>query len=461
MLWLPQIRSSFWLDETITYWIVSDGLADAIERAFTFGGSGPGFFVLEWPIAAIFGPNEIALRALSVLAMAAAACLTFKIGAVLFDERSARLAALFFVALPPVVWGASDARPYALVTLLVVSSTYLMVRWLASEDLTSRVGHILLTTAALYVNYYGAVALLGPVLFGLRKRPRAIGANMVLVAILALPLVPHVAHLIGRTGTLALPDVVPWRWFTGVVPVELIVGVGIVVVASRLSARRANRADPNVLLPRDVSLAFGWWLLAPVFFLLLTFAADISALTPRYIVSSMPGLALAFGVVVAHALGANRETYLVPVVALVAALTAFSTVHGTDAWVPENWRAVAAAIRETDLDPSTPILVNSGLVEASRPAWVADPDKLDYLVPVFHPYPVRGSLFALPFSNDGDAQAEIARRARIAHEHDFIVVVREPNIDMISWFAAYARDHTARYLISQGSISVAYFTRAR
>ena len=30
--WMPHLPSSLWLDETLTYWVVKDGLAEAIDR---------------------------------------------------------------------------------------------------------------------------------------------------------------------------------------------------------------------------------------------------------------------------------------------------------------------------------------------------------------------------------------------------------------------------------------------
>jgi hypothetical protein len=42
-LWAGMIGTSFWLDETGTWWIIKDGPAEAIHRALSWSGQSPLF----------------------------------------------------------------------------------------------------------------------------------------------------------------------------------------------------------------------------------------------------------------------------------------------------------------------------------------------------------------------------------------------------------------------------------
>jgi hypothetical protein len=72
-------QGSFWLDETITAWIVNGSLAGAWRRAIDFQGQSPFYFSLEWLMRNLFGSNEISLRFLSLLCGAVVVFLTDRI----------------------------------------------------------------------------------------------------------------------------------------------------------------------------------------------------------------------------------------------------------------------------------------------------------------------------------------------------------------------------------------------
>jgi hypothetical protein len=47
-LWLRPITSSLWVDETITWWIIKDSLADVFHRAYTYQGQSVFYYPFEW-----------------------------------------------------------------------------------------------------------------------------------------------------------------------------------------------------------------------------------------------------------------------------------------------------------------------------------------------------------------------------------------------------------------------------
>ncbi len=47
-IWFGMISTSFWLDETGTWWIVKDGAAEAMRRSLFWSGQSPLFYLIEW-----------------------------------------------------------------------------------------------------------------------------------------------------------------------------------------------------------------------------------------------------------------------------------------------------------------------------------------------------------------------------------------------------------------------------
>ena len=70
-LWLVPLFSSLWLDELGTYWVVKDGLGDAVHRALTFHGQSPLYYSIVWAARSVGGNSEAVLRLPSLIATAA------------------------------------------------------------------------------------------------------------------------------------------------------------------------------------------------------------------------------------------------------------------------------------------------------------------------------------------------------------------------------------------------------
>ncbi|MCB0333969.1 MAG: hypothetical protein KDD55_10755, partial [Bdellovibrionales bacterium] len=58
---------SFWLDETISYWITNNSFHDVTQRAISHQGQSPLYFWILWAWRQAIGHNEFALRLPSLL----------------------------------------------------------------------------------------------------------------------------------------------------------------------------------------------------------------------------------------------------------------------------------------------------------------------------------------------------------------------------------------------------------
>lgn len=105
---------SFWADEAALALNLWKRAPSELLAPLDFGQAAPaGFLWLERGLLALFGPGELALRALPLAASLAALALAFVAARRLLGEREA-LVALFLVATcEPLVYYASELKPYA------------------------------------------------------------------------------------------------------------------------------------------------------------------------------------------------------------------------------------------------------------------------------------------------------------------------------------------------------------
>ena len=98
-LWLVPSFSSYWLDETVTVWVIQDDLGTTIDRALGYQQS-PFYFVIAWFVRQVLGTSEFALRVPSLVAAILATWFLYRLALRLHDGEAARLVAFAFVASP-------------------------------------------------------------------------------------------------------------------------------------------------------------------------------------------------------------------------------------------------------------------------------------------------------------------------------------------------------------------------
>ena len=90
----------------------------------------PLYYVGLWLTNRVVGHSEAALRLPSLVCIGLGTFLLFRIARRLADTETARLAIVAFAVWPQVVFAASDARPYALATVLAIAATWALIQWL-------------------------------------------------------------------------------------------------------------------------------------------------------------------------------------------------------------------------------------------------------------------------------------------------------------------------------------------
>jgi uncharacterized membrane protein len=312
------------------------GLGDVTE-VLTRNVHMPLYFYLMHYWVGAFGASEWSLRLPSVVFGALAVLMLFFLGRELFGPAVGLTAALLAALMPEQVYFSQEARMYTLLVLLVISTTWLLLRAIGRRPALPRgqspapfptvhaaplVAYVLLSVAGLYTHYvyvfcFGAQALF-VWLEALRARRPPAGRWIAAQALAAAACVPWllngaaqkdsstemlawaratptftsvVAAVVARLSRLVAVPEVPFGWLTVVAALALL-GSGVYALRrdrSRLTLLALWLLVPLagivfldvVLQTRAVGVTRYWMVMTPALYLLMAVGAVKLGASPR------------------------------------------------------------------------------------------------------------------------------------------------------------------------------------
>ncbi|HXJ44286.1 MAG TPA: glycosyltransferase family 39 protein [Bryobacteraceae bacterium] len=374
--WLvPLIRSHLWLDEAVTWWVTNHGLRELIERCTVWPGSilYNGIMLLLRTLGA---HSEWLLRLPSLVAALLTAGVLFDLAKRWFSSQVAIAALVFFCVQPWVSFTATDARPYAIGLLVVVVSTWLLLRWIerAGTGLACAYG----ISAGLIVHFHMlfATVLVVHALFLLvalprnRERRRECGMAVSMVAIMALPLLPQYAHAFRdrkvHTFYTARTLAEFGRQFLPTVP----------MFAAAVSAAFLPRLRPiqrHQIARNPIVLAILWAVVPMSLLYVAALLTGSDLFVGRYVLPSVPGLVLCFGLILEY-LSPRLRTGLV--------LFIFLVPRAIDCWPRQDfpthttsgdWASAISFIDHENRNTRLPALMRSPFPESDYWEWQSAP----------------------------------------------------------------------------------------
>jgi hypothetical protein len=398
--------SSLWLDESGTWWVTNGRFGEIVERARLLPESIP-YAAVVWATRHVLGAGEVALRLPSLAAALLCVWAIHRLGRELFDRETGLLAAGLFVALPPIVQAAHEARRYAFVVLAVVVAAWMLARWARTGRGKDAAGYASAATAIVYLHYLFATVLPAHAawlaLVARRREARPRGAQVVgVIAAIAIFTVPAAVLIVelGRSGSLhafrevaGMTEVVeaflPARI---VAPPLLCILVVLAVTRMAGTSRFVWRAGPE---EKDALWLLTLWLVVPIALLAAAaWARGVGVFDRRYLMSVVPAQALLIARLIRgiESAGARR-------VVLSLYLAAMLVARGVSpAPVREDWRAAAAAVRAANR--GRPVLLGGTFIESRTVALVRDPVHADYLRAPLDYYDAGGKARVLPLRAD-------------------------------------------------------------
>ena len=391
-------------DEATSFFIARLDWSSFWESLATSEANGSFFYFLLrfWESV---GHSETTLRVLPMAFSVATVPVLFALTRRIFGTVAAFAGAVILASNAMFLENAQTLRSYSLSALMVTLSGWFFVRGLANPSLLNRIGHILASALALYAHFFAALVLLSQVVVSLlfpdrRRSLRFTFVNMVVVSLLASPLVAFVlggdrgqvdwiAKLSERQVRGALLDLsgMPSTTAMLVLGATIVVGFSLAVwKPPEPSFPRSERADA-AFHSRGWRLAFvALWVVLPfVGAVLISLVKPL--LIPRYLLVTLPGLAIATGVAVSgfrFRLLAAAATIVLVILAIVQ-VRAWQDSSGPEEDYANKTRYVLENAEPTDgIAFYAPTIIRpfgyyagyyGGEVEASAPPEVIYPDK--------------------------------------------------------------------------------------
>jgi hypothetical protein len=445
-LWIMPMGSSFWLDETLTFWNVKNGIFEAVKRSSECPGQFQLYMAITALSAKIFGLSEFGLRLPSLVASIFSSYLMFLLGRRFVNTETGIFAAILFAALPEIVLEASNARPYALMLLFGLSAMWQLTRFHDSGQWRHATGYALSAALMVYVHYIALPFLLVTTFYSFRRlmlhdeiiKRRTLLMHSVLLSLI-LPLCYIIlfqgkdSHILAFVGT---PNI---RHFI----LSIFTNTVIISICLVLTTRIVLRGRVTKLLPifsRQTDCLMFYWLLIPITFVFsISIFSDYKIFVARYFLLSYPAVVL----LVVGLIQKIRPDFTRHGVLLSICLYAVLVTGGNDFYPSlhhEDWRSAISAVNAVAENEEVTILFNSGLIETRQPGWEAQTADHHLLSPLAA-YPVNANVIALPLVLDKQAQVYLEQTIskEVLSKKSFVVVHRGYKNSVNEWIQDYVQ----------------------
>lgn len=445
LFWIVPLRSSLWLDETVTYWTACKGIAPAIFRSQFIPGQHLVYSLIAAAAMRVGGTSEVALRLPSVLAIGLSAWLLFQLARALFDHETGILAVLVFSSFHIVaIHGAVNARPYGIGLLLIIAGALELVRWMRSGRLRNMLAFVFLTAAIPYLHYLFAVIYLVFFVYSVyvtwsgegKVSKIKLATAWSLVLLLMLPLLWNAleARRVSAANSFASPPDTAQLLFWLLTPVlgaSLFLGL----LLSIVFCRRCGASFTE--MPRSVWVLLLSWFAIPIAVLyLIARLTPFETFVPRYFLTGVPALSLLVGWMI-RGLEPSRARVIV---ATTIALTSGFSFRGnfSHSIHQEDWKSAAALVRAANISDSTPLLIHPGLIESARVQWNLNIDQDSPLLSPISKYPFPGRIVLVPYAINGEATNYMEEvYARILKSADSVVLVSRNGENIEPWLRGW------------------------
>ncbi len=364
--------ASFWLDETITAWIVHGSFASAWTRSIQFQGQSPLYYSLVWVIRQFLGDEELILRTLSIgcggLVLLVAACIARKFSA---DRTVSLLSVALLIGSDTFQDALLSARPYALAMLCASTSLLFLLSLREVYSVRKAAALSAALIATFYAHYLFAVIGLVHVLVLLsdRRLMRRLVPWGVLTLLACAPGIFQLVSLSQRAsalsfGTLPVISIDSWWQLPGellelslgvlrvALPVVAVVSCAVGLILALIWDGRVRISD---VTRGSLVLLMPYVLIPPLLFLIVSCLSPSMLFVPRYWSWSLIPSAVLLAFVVGSVHG-GRARRIASVTALVFVMMRVLSQER----VIEEWREAAARVRIS----GERVVLFSGLIEA-------------------------------------------------------------------------------------------------
>ena len=396
---LYKLPAGFWLDETLTAWIICEDFQTAFNRALHFQAWSPLYYLLIHGWARIFGMTEIALRLFSICAFVFGCLFLYKTYRRYFCRElsifGTILSGVFLLLYVPVLY----ARPYGLIALFLISSFYFFVIWLDTGQRGAQILHIICSVCTIYTHWlFGTILIVQTLLvFCIKISPqmhyrRKWIYNLFIIGILTSPNAYRLALIFPKRFTysyLTSPSIFNWAIITFPPGAILLSLWALWIVYRRKRLNHIGRFFSSI------SIGAVWIIVPPTILFLFSLFSGVSVLSPRYAGASYTG----FGLIIISLFACLGKSFHRSFTMLYTSFLAIFMLLALPN-ISESWREPTAFLLKQQIKNHRPILLATGLIEATSREWILDSSKRDYLCAPIQYYLPTENPVPLPWAND-------------------------------------------------------------
>jgi uncharacterized membrane protein len=428
LFFIPGMSRSLWIDETITYWIVKDGLRELFYRAIHYQGQSPFYYFIVWCFIQIFGNAEWILRLPSLLSLIITCIILYKLGLFFFNREGGLIATLGFINLWPVIvvsiGGSCSARPYELAVMLSVLSILCFVWWVKTARVIYHVAYITASVATCYAHILFAPILFVHfcyVLISTKSRSNvSFGKLFLTFGLVVMCILPNSYQLMllyqkkELYSLSIMPTVINLMntWFPRVLLTPLIAAFVIVwIIKKKMYWRRTT------LFSKRFLFFLIWFLFPALFWFITSTISGTSVFLLRYYCWAFPALSLIIaGLIIAMESEGSR------VIAVIVFSVLMTYINISNPKPLEDWRAATSYINSMNISNRALTLVWPGLMEQRDWDWSTMPENQKYLLAPFSFYSMKKKVILLPLIPD-----KITLKGLLA-EHDISTTPKNDDI---------------------------------
>jgi len=386
------VTSSFWIDETITRWVINDSFSEVWRRVVTHQGQSPFYYLLAWIVSRVIGFSEVALRSLSLVSVALTCLVLVNILRRFKQDILVIAAAIITILISDEVQRAAlSARPYGLGMLCVAVSFHQLIRFADTKSTTAALGYLVSVLAVFYAHYLFIVVIGVQLIYAvLREVPlKHIIVTCVVLSIGMLPGFGQLASLNKVASQLSFaPEITASRLIQGVAPLSLLTVASIAVILGVIWSSSALGIVSKIgegLRKREILLLFFFVLSPVILFAFISLLGSNNLFVARYWVWQQLGVAILVGLV-SRVLTESRSRYVFLSVLVIGSV---ARIFSQD-WVVEEWRGVAERVRDAKR-----VVLYSGLIEGEDRRLRDEIRNLQYLSSPLRSYGYKGEILLL------------------------------------------------------------------
>lgn len=390
--------ASFWLDETISAWIVRGSFDDVVRRSMIYQGQSPFYYLLLLGTSILVGTEEVAMRSGSILLGLVGLWQVYRLATLLSGQREAGIvAAGALLCMNPFQDALLSARPYALSFVCALASVISLHRLLERFSYREAFLFTLSCVATFYAHYLFSVIFVVHCMFilstkGLFKRllPWIVGG-----ACACAPMIPQLLSLLSRRSGLMFAHFPNLAGFiNGTAPVPVLASV-LLSLALALVWGGTMVIEPRC--KRGFRFLVPYIVTPIVVFALWSLGGSGSMWVTRYWGWQAAMWAAFLGMCVATVRGDRARLIVV-----CSVFGFFALRLGTQVRILEDWRGAAAAVRSSQ----GVIGLYSGLVEVESNSGAQQTEYREYVRAPLSVYGVTAPIETLSFSR---MEEDIAR----------------------------------------------------